>query len=304
MRERIGELRERRLHLGMNAGDIIEYGLFLLDFHHERNGADEHSVSLFHTWVAASVIDCGISHFIFTHQTGKHIAERRLKHLIRRKSMILAPVVNQGTVDISRLLSHFADGILGMARQRCQLHAGIFLIHHSLRLLVFLIAETCCLVFCGIQHAIFLHRQRLAFVCQRHIALRKKRQKACAISQHVMDIHQQIAVFRRGNQLNAKKRLLTHEVERTAETMIGILLEVGFAHLATHNRKLLVFIHILTRLAFLIDKETDFQFRPCLKNRPKSSLNTVEVDIVCQLRDARNVILHYFRIFQAVVEHA
>ena len=57
--------------------------------------------------------------------------------------------------------------------------------------------------------------------------------------------------------------------------MVGILLEVGFGHLTTHDGQFLVVVHILARFTVLIDKETVFQFRPCLKNGLERGLHAV-----------------------------
>ena len=117
VREGISQLRECRLHLLMHAGDIVENGLLLLDFHHKRDGAHEHAVSLLHPWVVTSMIDGGIGHLLLSQQASQHIAESCLEELVGCKTVCLAPVVHHCTVDIGRLLSHLSHRIVGMRRQ-------------------------------------------------------------------------------------------------------------------------------------------------------------------------------------------
>ena len=114
VRERISQLRECRLHLLMHAADIVENGLLLLDFHHKRDGAHEHAVSLLDTRVATSMIDGGIGHLLLSQQTSQHIAESCLEELVGCKTVCLTPVIHHRTVDIGRLLSHLSHRIVGM----------------------------------------------------------------------------------------------------------------------------------------------------------------------------------------------
>ena len=114
MREGISQLRECRLHLLMHAGNIVEDGLLLLDFHHKRNGAHEHTISLLHPWVTTSVIDGGIGYLLLSQQSSQHIAESCLEELVGCETVCLTPVVHHRTVDVGRLLSHLSHWIVGM----------------------------------------------------------------------------------------------------------------------------------------------------------------------------------------------
>ena len=166
MRERIGQLRQSSLHFRMNSVDVLANGLFLAYLHHKGDSTHKHAVSLTNTRVTTSVIDGGIGHLLLAQQSGKHIAERRLKQLIRCETILLAPVVHHCPVDIGRLLSHLAHRILRTCRQCGQIHACIFLLHRFLCQQVFLVAQTGILVFGSFQHAVFLWGQRFPFVCQ------------------------------------------------------------------------------------------------------------------------------------------
>ena len=85
---------------------------------------------------------------------------------------------------------------------------------------------------------------------------------------------------------------------------MGILLEIGFCHLATSYGQPLVVVDKLSRFALLVDEEADAQFLSCRKDGLKSYLQAVEVDVVCQGDNTRNIILLYLWIFQAVVKDA
>ena len=86
--------------------------------------------------------------------------------------------------------------------------------------------------------------------------------------------------------------------------MIGILLEVCFRHLAAYYSQFLVLIHILTRLTIPVDEKAHTEFRPCGEYCLYGLLHTIKVNIVSQLGDTRNIILHHLRILQAVIKHA
>ena len=204
VREGVGQLCQRLLHLLVDAGDVFANGLFLLDFHHKRNGAYEHAVSLLHPWVAAPVVDGGIGHLLLAQHACQHIAEGCLEQLVGCEAVLLTPVVHLCATDIGRLLSHFTDWVLRPCRQCCQVDTGIFLRHHRLGALVLFIAQTSRFVLSSIQYAIFLWRQGLALVGQWQVALREEHQIACAVGNEVMDVQQHIAFpFRRGNQFYA-----------------------------------------------------------------------------------------------------
>ena len=187
----------------MNAGDVFTDGLTLLYLHHERDGTHEHAVSLFDAWVAPTMIHRGIGHLLLTYQTGQHIAEGCLEQLVGSETLLFAPVVHQLPADIGRLLSHLAHRILGMCRQRGQLHTSILLSAGSLRLLVCFVANACSLVFGSLQDAIFLCLQRFAFVGQRQVALWEEHQITGAVRHQMVDIQQHIVEWCDCYQFNA-----------------------------------------------------------------------------------------------------
>ena len=85
---------------------------------------------------------------------------------------------------------------------------------------------------------------------------------------------------------------------------MGILLEVGFGHLATHDVQRLVVVNILSGLAVIVNDEAYFQFLPCCENSLQGSLDTIEINVVGEGHDTWDVVLHHFRIFHAVIENA
>ena len=129
-------------------------------------------------------------------------------------------------------------------------------------------------------------------------------QIACAVGHHVVDVHQQVILPGCRHQLSPDQRLVAHDVERAAKAVVGILLEVGFGHLAAHHGQRLVLIDILAGLAILVDQEARFQLLPCREDGLKGGLHAVEVDVVTQGHDTGNVILHHLRILHAVIKHA
>ena len=86
--------------------------------------------------------------------------------------------------------------------------------------------------------------------------------------------------------------------------MIGILAEVVLCHLTTHDGELLRLVDILTRLAVVVNQEAHAQFRTMGKYGLYGLLYTVHVDVMGQLGDAWNIILHDLWKFQTVVEHS
>ena len=156
----------------------------------------------------------------------------------------------------------------------------------------------------SLQHAVFLCGQRLSLVCQRQVALGEERQVACAIGHHMMDVHQQVVRFGCGHDLSPYQRLIAHDVEGAAKAVVSIVLEVSFRHLATHHCQFLFVIDRLPRFAIFVDEEADAQFFSCRKDGLHGSLHAVAVDFICQGNDARDVVLHHLRIFQAVVKDA
>ena len=150
---------------------ILAYTLFFFNFHHEWNCAYKHAIGLFHARVTTTVIDCGVSHFLLSQQSSKCVAERSLEQLIGGKTVFFAPVVDKSTIDVGRLLSHLANGVLGTRRQCGEINTSIARHHHRFSLQVVLVAQSCVLVDGGLKHSIFLFWKRLAIVSQRQVAL-------------------------------------------------------------------------------------------------------------------------------------
>ena len=120
----------------------------------------------------------------------------------------------------------------------------------------------------------------------------------------MVDVCQQVVLVGGRHQFGPDQRLVTHDVKRAAETVVSILLEVGFGHFATHDSQLLVVVDILSGLAVIVNDEAYFQFLPCCENGLQGSLDTVQINVVGQRHDTRDVVLHHFRIFHVVIENA
>ena len=286
----------------MDGGDILTHGLLPLDFHHERDSANEHAVVLTHARIAASVIDGGVSHLVLAQDSGEHITECRLEYLIRRETLLLAPAVHHRPADVGRLLPHLAHRVLGAGRQCGQIQACIFLLHHALGTLVLVVTQAGILVGGSLQHAVLLHGQGLALVGQRQVALREQNQITRTVSHHVVDVHQQVVLRGGRYQFSPDERLIAHDVEGAAEAVVGIVLEVSFRHPATRDGQRLAIVDILAGLAVVIDDKAYPQFLPRRENGLYGGLHAVKVNVAGQGHDARDVILHHIRILHAVIE--
>ena len=188
-------------------------------------------------------------------------------------------------------------------RQRGQVNARIFLLHGLLGALIFLVAQSRIFVLCRLQHTIFLYGQRLSFVGQWQVALGEQCQIARAVGHHVVDVYQQVSLILRFHHLHANQRFVAHYVERSAESMMRISVELLVRHLVPRYHQLLRVVHKLSRFAIVVYQETDAQLRSRLIDSLHRFFHTVRVHIVRQGHDAWNVILHHMRILQTVVKH-
>lgn len=72
----------------------------------------------------------------------------------------------------------------------------------------------------------------------------------------MVNVKQHVALaFRRSHQLHTYQWLVAHDVEGTAEPMMGILLEVCLRHLASYDGQTLAVVHILSGLSLIINEK-------------------------------------------------
>ena len=86
--------------------------------------------------------------------------------------------------------------------------------------------------------------------------------------------------------------------------MMSVVIKSLLRHLAAYDGQPFSVIHILARFTVLVDEKAHTEFRPRGENCLYGLLHAIKVNIVSQLGDTRNIILHHLRIFQAVVKHA
>ena len=118
----------------------------------------------------------------------------------------------------------------------------------------------------------------------------------------MVDVDQQVVLLGRRHQFSPDERLVAHDVERTAKAVVGIVLEIGLGHLAAHDVERLLLVDILAGLTVIVDDEAHPQFLPCSENGLQGCLHAVQVDVAGQGHDTRQVVLHHFREFHAVIE--